>query len=67
VQSPLAGWVVGIDVEPGQQVAAGDRLLTLEAMKMNTFVTAPSGGKVAEVLVAKGVAVEQGQVLVRIR
>jgi biotin carboxyl carrier protein len=59
--------VVGIDVEPGQQVAAGDRLLTLEAMKMNTFVTAPSGGKVAEVLVTKGVAVEQGQVLVRIR
>jgi biotin carboxyl carrier protein len=67
VPSPLAGWVVGVDVSPGQQVNAGDKLLTLEAMKMNTFVNAPASGKVAEVLVAVGAAVEQGQVLVRIQ
>ena len=53
-------------VTAGQQVKEGDHLLTLEAMKMNTFVFAPRAGKVAEVKVAVGAAVEEGQSLVRI-
>jgi biotin carboxyl carrier protein len=65
VPSPLAGKVVSIDVKPGQQVAANAQLLTLEAMKMNTYVFAPGAGQVNEILVAPGDAVEEGQVLVK--
>jgi pyruvate carboxylase len=53
-------------VAAGQQVKEGDHLLTLEAMKMNTFVFAPRAGKVAEVKVSVGAAVEEGQPLVRL-
>ena len=65
VPSPLAGKVVSIDVQPGQKVEAGAQLLTLEAMKMNTYVFAPAAGTVQEILAAPGDAVAEGQVLVR--
>jgi biotin carboxyl carrier protein len=64
VLSPLAGKVVSIDVKPGQSVAAGTQLLTLEAMKMNTFVYASKPGTVAKVHIAPGDAVEEGAALV---
>ncbi len=63
VVSPLAGLVVQIGVTIGQQVSEGDRVLTLEAMKMNTGVNAPKSGKVTEIKVAVGDAVSEGQVL----
>jgi biotin carboxyl carrier protein len=66
VLSPLAGRVTAIVVEPGQQVKENDHLLTLEAMKMNTFVFAPKAGKVAEITTTVGAAVEEGQALARI-
>ncbi|MGA3180518.1 MAG: biotin/lipoyl-containing protein [Verrucomicrobiota bacterium] len=66
VQSPLMGRVVGVDVKAGQEVTQGQQLLIIETMKMNTFVLAPKGGKVAEVLVSVGQAVEEGQILARI-
>jgi biotin carboxyl carrier protein len=62
----LAGRVTAVVVTVGQQVKEGDHLVTLEAMKMNTFVFAPRAGKVAEVQAAVGTAVEEGQSLVRI-
>ena len=65
VPSPLAGKVVALDVQPGQKVEAGAQLLTLEAMKMNTYVFSPAAGTVKEILVAPGDAVAEGQVLVR--
>jgi glutaconyl-CoA/methylmalonyl-CoA decarboxylase subunit gamma len=66
VPSPLSGRVTAVVVAPGQTVKEGDHLLTLEAMKMNTFVFAPRGGKVAELRVAVGDVVEENQVLVKI-
>jgi glutaconyl-CoA/methylmalonyl-CoA decarboxylase subunit gamma len=66
VPSPLAGRVIEIVVKPGQDVNANDHLITLEAMKMNTFVFAPKAGKVAEIKVAVGDAVGEGQTLARI-
>jgi len=63
VPSPLAGKVVSIDVKPGQAVAEGAQLLTLEAMKMNTFVYAPRAGTVTAVHVNAGDAVEEGAAL----
>ena len=65
VPSPLAGKVVSIDVKLGQQVEANAQLLTLEAMKMNTYVFAPAAGTVKEILVHPGDAVEEGRVLVK--
>lgn len=63
VPSPLAGKVVSVDVNPGQTVTEGQQLLTLEAMKMNTFVYAPRAGNVAAVHVNAGDAVEEGAAL----
>lgn len=66
VASPLTGRVTAVVAAPGQDVKEGDHLLTLEAMKMNTFVFAPKAGKVSEIRVAVGDAVEENQLLARI-
>jgi len=66
VPSPLMGRVVAIDVKLGQEVKQGQQLLTVETMKMNTFVLAPTTGKMAEILVSVGDAVEEGRILARI-
>ncbi len=66
VPSPLAGKVVSIDVAIGAQVQAGQQVITLEAMKMNTIVSAPNGGTLKAVHVSAGDAVEEGQALLTI-
>jgi len=66
VTSPLAGRVAAIIVQAGQEVKEGDHMLTLEAMKMNTFVFAPRGGKVTAIKTEVGAAVEEGQTLITI-
>ncbi len=63
VVSPLSAVVVSVDVQPGQAVNEGDKLITLEAMKMNTFVNAPAAGTVTAIHVSAGNAVEEGQPL----
>jgi biotin carboxyl carrier protein len=63
VVSPLTGLVVQIALKVGEQVNEGDKVFTLEAMKMNTVVVAPKSGKVAEIKVGVGDAVTEGQVL----
>jgi len=66
VRSPLAGKIVAVDVQPGSEVGEADRLLTIEAMKMNTHIYAPKAGKVGQILVGTGDAVEEGQELLRL-
>ena len=66
VPSPLAGKVVSIDVALGAQVQAGQKVMTLEAMKMNTVVSASAGGTVNAIHVTAGDAVEEGQSLLTI-
>ncbi|MFT3828349.1 MAG: acetyl-CoA carboxylase biotin carboxyl carrier protein subunit [Opitutaceae bacterium] len=66
VTSPLAGKVVAVQVNVGDTVAAEQALITIEAMKMNTYIYAPQAGKVTEVLAKAGDAVEEGAVLVRL-
>lgn len=64
VRSQLAGRIVSVDVAEGAEVKAGQQLLVLEAMKMNTPVVAPADGKVSKLHVAAGDTVEEGQALV---
>jgi biotin carboxyl carrier protein len=63
IPSPLTGRVVAINVQVGQTVKAGDCVLVLEAMKMNTNVFAPRDGVVKAIKVAVGDAAEEGQPL----
>ena len=66
VLCPLAGRVTAVVVSAGQDVKEGDHLVTLEAMKMNTFVFAPRSGKVTALRTEVGAVVEENQVLASI-
>ena len=63
-RSPIAGVVVRINTQPGQQIQTNDPLLVLEAMKMETNITSPVTGKVKQIKIAVGDPVQTGQVLV---
>jgi pyruvate carboxylase len=65
VGAPMPGLIVSVTVAPGEQVARGQKLFTLEAMKMETTVYAEQAGKVAEVLVRPGTQVEAADLLLR--
>ena len=58
-----AGKVLRIDANVGQAVKKGDTVVTLESMKMEIPMVAPSDGTVASIDVAAGDAVEAGRVL----
>ncbi len=66
VPSPLAGKVVSLDVAAGASVKAGDQILTLEAMKMNTIIYAPASGTLTAFCVNPGDTVQEGQALAKI-
>lgn len=64
IVAPMPGKVLQVAVQPGEHVEAGDTLLILEAMKMETRLTAEAAASVVEVRVAAGDMVDGGQVLV---
>jgi glutaconyl-CoA/methylmalonyl-CoA decarboxylase subunit gamma len=64
--APLAGVIIEISVNVGQQVKVGDKVAVIEAMKMKTVVSAHKDGKVSNIAVKVGDAVEAGQTLVTI-
>lgn len=66
VRAQIAGRIVSVKVKAGAQVARGDLLLILEAMKMENEIKAPADGTVKEVLVKDGDRVSEGTVLVAI-
>jgi acetyl-CoA/propionyl-CoA carboxylase biotin carboxyl carrier protein len=67
VTAPMQGTVVKVAVEEGQQVATGDLIVVLEAMKMENPVTAHKDGTITGLAVEPGAAVTQGTVLAEIK
>jgi len=63
-RSPVAGVVVRVNAQPGQQIQANDPLLVLEAMKMETNITSPVAGRVKAINANVGEGVQVGQILV---
>jgi methylmalonyl-CoA carboxyltransferase small subunit len=63
-RSPVSGVVVKVIAAAGDKIKAGDSLLVLEAMKMETNITAPQSGVIAAIKVAQGARVQTGDVLV---
>jgi biotin carboxyl carrier protein len=63
LQAPLAGIVVDVKVAVGDTVKEGDPVIIIEAMKMNTNVSAPVSGTVKSINVKSGESVRQSQVL----
>jgi pyruvate carboxylase len=67
VAAPIPGLVATLSVSVGSKVAKGDKLLMMEAMKMQTTVYAPCDGVVAELHVAVGETVESKDLLIKLR
>jgi pyruvate carboxylase len=65
VGAPMPGAVVSVTVATGENVEEGQKLLTMEAMKMETTLYAERSGTIAEVLVRAGMQVEGGDLLLR--
>lgn len=65
-RSPVAGIVVRVNAQPGQQLKEDDLIIVLEAMKMETNVTAPAAGKVKNVKVQQGDGVQVNQILLEL-
>jgi acetyl-CoA/propionyl-CoA carboxylase biotin carboxyl carrier protein len=65
--SPLQGTVLKVAVEQGAEVAEGDLICVIEAMKMENEITAHRSGKVEELNVSEGAAVSSGDVLAVIK
>ena len=67
VAAPMPGKISSVAVKPGQTVQEGERLLSIEAMKMETAVYSPRGGVVGDVLVGAGTVVEARDLLVTMK
>lgn len=66
VEAPIPGAILQVMVKEGDQVAAGQPLLKMEAMKMENEIGAPKAGKIGHISVKPGDAVSQGQTLMTI-
>jgi acetyl-CoA/propionyl-CoA carboxylase biotin carboxyl carrier protein len=64
VTAEMQGTILSVDVSEGDEVAAGDVVCVLEAMKMENDVVTEAGGTVSQVLVSEGDSVDMGDVLV---
>ncbi|WP_255167372.1 acetyl-CoA carboxylase biotin carboxylase subunit [Natrononativus amylolyticus] len=64
VAAEMQGTILSVEVEEGEEVAAGDVLVVLEAMKMENDIVASRGGTVTQIAVSEGESVDMGDPLV---
>ncbi|HBH54882.1 MAG TPA: hypothetical protein DDY91_23620 [Planctomycetaceae bacterium] len=65
VAAPMPGLVVNVAVQAGDRVGRGQKLLTMEAMKMETTLYAELEGRIAELFVKPGTQVQTGELVLR--
>ncbi|WP_372746053.1 biotin/lipoyl-containing protein [Lutibacter sp.] len=66
IVAPIPGTVLSIDINVGDEIKVGDRLLVLEAMKMENNITSEKSGIVSAILVKIGQQVLQNEVLIEL-
>ena len=66
IKAPMPGLVLSIHVQEGDSVKEGDKLLILEAMKMENSMLIHSDAVIKKILVKSGQAVEKNQVLIEL-
>jgi biotin carboxyl carrier protein len=66
IKAPMPGLVLEVNVEEGDEVITSQKLLILEAMKMENVIKIPNDGKIKTIKVKKGQAVEKGQILIEL-
>lgn len=66
IAAELAGTIIAIERQVGDDVAIDDTILIMESMKMEIPVLAPKAGRIAEILIGEGDTVAEGQALAAI-
>jgi biotin carboxyl carrier protein len=66
IKSPLPGTIIDLHVKVGDSVRAGDKLLTLEAMKMENIINSDKSGKIVTINFKKGDSVMEGDILIEV-
>ena len=64
IGAPMPGLILDVVVSEGDEVKKGDKLLVLEAMKMENIIKSPGDGKIKSISVSKGQSVDSGQKLI---
>lgn len=64
ISSPIPGHIIDIFVQEGEKVLAGQKLLVLEAMKLENVITSDHDGTVRKIMVQRGEAVTHDQLLI---
>ena len=67
VGAPIPGVITALPVNVGSRVAKGEKILSLEAMKMQTTIYAPADGLIAEIAIKVGDAVEAKDLLIKMK
>ena len=66
VLSPIPGTVLSLNVKEGDVVKEGDTIIILEAMKMESEISAPISGEIKKILIKEGSSVTEGELLIEI-
>jgi biotin carboxyl carrier protein len=66
IKAPMPGLVIDVSVKEGQEVKEGERILILEAMKMENSIMIHADATIKKIIVSPGQAVDKGQVLVEL-
>jgi biotin carboxyl carrier protein len=66
IKSPMPGLVIKIPVEAGQKIAKGDKIIIIEAMKMENSLSSPISGTIKSISAREGSAVEKNALLMEI-